>query len=77
MYHKASKWYELCPWVNHNGCMVYMGKGPCCGCTFAEETWMEFFPATEKTSEKPEANLSNTKYLIDIITPQQDSIKWV
>ncbi len=39
MFHKASKWYELCPWINNNGCkhlrMIWKKD---LGCTFHEET---------------------------------------
>lgn len=40
MFHKASEWYEISPWVNNNGCKsieVMWEKD--LGCTFEEETW--------------------------------------
>ena len=43
-----------------------------------EKHGREFFPTTGNIPEMPEANrLFHTKYFIDIITPQHDSIKWV
>lgn len=47
--HKASKWYEMCPWTNNNGCS-YLKKiwEKDLSCTLDEKKWEGILSNTEE-----------------------------
>ena len=49
MHHKASKWYEMCPWKNSNGCSnLNRIWEKDLSCTLDEKTWEGILSNTEK-----------------------------
>lgn len=50
MHHKASRWYEMCPWTNNNGCSnLKMIWEKDLSCTLMKKHEKGFFPTLKNT----------------------------